>query len=85
MNIRTIIFHIVSGFSVVRNDFCDLLENGNLNFVTCMNSQIQYQQVIKPQLTRGIEGYHVWQTYKVSVLPAREMQPTAPCMQNEIT
>ena len=64
MNIRTIIFHIVSGFSVVRNDFCDLLDNGNLNFVTCMNSQIQYQQVIKPQLTRGIEGYHVWQTYK---------------------
>ena len=49
MNICTIIFHIVSGFSVVRKDFCDLLENGNLSDLHELN-QIHYQQAIKPQL-----------------------------------
>ena len=48
MNICTIMFHIVSGFSVVRKDFCDLLENGNLSDLHELN-QIHYQQAIKPQ------------------------------------
>ena len=63
MNICTIIFHIVSGFSVVRKDFCDLLENGNLSDLHELN-QIHYQQAIKPQ-TGDMEGYTMYVNRKI--------------------